>query len=242
VAILAECPIYHRKQKTKNKKCACGQDLDKAKGSKKVRYWISYYLPDGKQRREAVGSFEGLNPCSIEDAKTALQKRHIQKKEKRLLDIKADSTMTFKELTSWYLNLEKMKAKKSYWRMEIALNNFNAEFGHVIVSDIKPVDLENYQVKRAKKASDGTVDKEISIVHTMISKAFDNDLITGDTLKTFKRIQRLLKGNTNARDRVLSLDEYHRLMDHLSAHLKPIIATAFFTGMRRGGDFELGLG
>ena len=42
MAILAECPFYHRKQGVKNKFCSCGSDLDKAKDAKKVKYWISY--------------------------------------------------------------------------------------------------------------------------------------------------------------------------------------------------------
>jgi hypothetical protein len=41
MAILAECPVCHRKQSVKNKKCSCGVQLDDAKKSKKVRYWIS---------------------------------------------------------------------------------------------------------------------------------------------------------------------------------------------------------
>ena len=42
MAIKAECPLCHRKQKVSNKVCACGQDLDKAKKSKKVKYHITY--------------------------------------------------------------------------------------------------------------------------------------------------------------------------------------------------------
>ena len=104
MAVLAECPFCRRKQSIKNKKCKCGERLDKAKQLKKVRYWIDYPLPDGKQRRESVGAFEDLNAYSITDAKTALAKRRVQKKEKRLLEMLPESTMTFQELTDWYLD------------------------------------------------------------------------------------------------------------------------------------------
>jgi len=43
---LEECPICRRKQSTKNKKCKCGENLDKFKKQKKVRYWIDYPVPD----------------------------------------------------------------------------------------------------------------------------------------------------------------------------------------------------
>jgi len=73
MAVLAECPICHRKQSNKNKKCKCGEDLDQAKRSKRVKYWIKYRLPGGKQRKEFVGK-------SIEDARAADGKRKRQKK------------------------------------------------------------------------------------------------------------------------------------------------------------------
>ena len=78
MAILAECPICHRKQAAKNKLCSCGEDLVKAKRSKRVKYWISYRLPDGKQRRESVDAYKDLNGYSIEDANKAHSKRIVQ--------------------------------------------------------------------------------------------------------------------------------------------------------------------
>jgi hypothetical protein len=61
--------------------------LDEAKKKKKVRYWISYRMPDGTQRRESVGALEGLDPYSITDAKEALAKRQVQKRERKIFDI-----------------------------------------------------------------------------------------------------------------------------------------------------------
>ena len=47
MAILAECPICHRKQSIRNKACKCGLSLDTAKKNKKVFYHIVYRV-DGK--------------------------------------------------------------------------------------------------------------------------------------------------------------------------------------------------
>ena len=101
MGVLAECPNCHNKQATKNKVCKCGYSLDDAKRSKKVRYWISYRMPDGKQRRESVATFEDLNPYSIKDARVALSKREVQKKEKRLFDMVPESQMTFFSCERW---------------------------------------------------------------------------------------------------------------------------------------------
>jgi integrase len=235
MAILAECPVCHKKQKTKNKLCKCGEDLDKAKKSKRVRYWINFRMPDGSQCRQAVGSFEGLDPFSIEDARDADSKRKVQKRENRIFDIKAECRMTFNQLTKWYLSLEKIKALSYYWVIENCLNKFNSELGNKLVSDIKPVDLENLQAKRtAEGKADSTIDQEIGAARTMINKAFDNDMVSGDIIKTFKKVKKLLKRNANARKKVLTPDQFNRLLSALPFHAKGIIATAFYTGMRKG--------
>ncbi len=54
---------------------------------------------------------EGLNGCSIEDAKVALAKCTVQKREKKILDVKPDTDMTFQELADWYLGLESVMGK-----------------------------------------------------------------------------------------------------------------------------------
>ena len=239
MSILAECPLCHRKITVKKKTCKCGGNMDKMKRSQKVKFWIDYRLPDGKQKREAV-SGEGLNPYSIEDARKAHSKRVVQKAENRILDIKQDTRMTFNELAEWYLNLERVKVLSSFWRVELALKKFNSEFGDFIVSQIKPADLENYQMKRKKEGrADATVDQETGAAKTMIIKGFDNGLISGDTLRVFKAVKKLLKGNSNARDRVLSPNEFEGLLSHASLHLKPILAMGYYTGMREGEILNL---
>jgi hypothetical protein len=134
MSVLAECPYCHKKQATKNKVCKCGGDLDNAKRSKKVRYWISYRMPGGKQKREFIGK-------SISEARDADGKRRVQKRENRIFDIKPDACMTFNALSEWYLDLQKVKALASYDIIKIKLDKFNAEFGDWIVANIKLADL-----------------------------------------------------------------------------------------------------
>jgi integrase len=233
MAILAECPGCHKKQSVSNRLCDCGEDLVKAKKSKRVRFWINYRLPGGKQKRESVG-------YSIEEAKDADGKRRSQKRENRIFDIKPDAKMSFYELTKWYLNLESVKALARYPILKINLNSFNAVFGDNIVNTLKPVDLENYQVKRkAQGQADSYIDQQIAMARAMINKAFDNDIVSGDIIKIFKRVKKLLKGDSNARDRVLSSDEFNRLMEALPSHTRAVVATGYYGGMRKGEVLNL---
>lgn len=233
MAILAECPICHSKQSAKNKICKCGIDLDKAKNGGRVRYWIVYRLPNGKQRKEYVGT-------KISEARDADGKRRGEKRENRLWEIRPDSKMTFAELAKWYLNLENVKDLASYWLIELCLGKFNAEFGDMIVADIKLADLENYQVKRKKAGlAPATIDHEIGKPKTMILKAFDNDLVGGEVLKAFKRCKKTLKPGADVRDRILSRLEFDSLITKSPAHIKPILIAAFYTGMRKSEILNL---
>ncbi len=233
MAVLAECPVCHKKQSVRTKLCHCGEDLDKAKRSQKVRFWISYRLPGGKQKREAVG-------FSIEEARDAEGKRRSQKRENRIFDIVPEGKMTFQQLADWYTKLKSVKALKSYDRVELCLQQFNSVFGSRLVNSIRIVDLEEYQAKRQKDGrAPATIDMEVSIVKTMVNKAFDNDMIGAHALKAFKKARKLLKKNANVRDRILNRDEYRRLMERLPPHTRAIVSIAVHTGMRKGEILSL---
>jgi integrase len=228
MSILAECPFCKRKQSVKNKLCKCGEDLDKLKRSRKVRYWINYRLPAGKQRRELVG-------CSITEARDADGKRRVQKRENRIFDMLPDSKVTFDELIDWYLGLQSVAGLSSARRIRSALNNIRATLGDIQARHIKPLDLENYQIEREQQgAAFATIDMEISIAGTMINKAFDNDMLDGRVLKAFRSVKRKLKPGSNARSRLISVVEYLKIITEAPHHLKGIVITAYNSGMRMG--------
>jgi len=228
MAILAECPICHRKQATRNKACTCGENLDRAKKSKRVKYWIQYRLPGGKQRKEFVS-------YSIEEARDADGKRRGQKRENRIFDMVPEARMTFYELAEWYLNLEKVKALASYERTVDCLANFNSDFGRVLVQDISLSQIENYQHKRLKQGkARATVDREVGVVKSMIFRACDDDMLGDWTRILFQKIKNVLKRNANARDVVLSPAQFEALLECSPSHLNGVIACGYYTGMRKG--------
>jgi len=229
MAILAECPVCHKKQAVKNRNCVCGTDLVKEKRLKKVRYWVVYRLANGKQRKEFAG-------CLIEEARAAEGKRKSQKIENPgILERVPAEKMIFTELAEWYLEQKSIKKLASFNRIKGILVNFNEVFGNRIVSSLKLQDLEEYQETREGDGrAPATIDMEISITKTMITKAFDNDLVDGRTVKAFRRVKRKLRRGANARRRTLTIDEFLKLVAVGAPHLKGIITTAYNTGMRLG--------
>jgi integrase len=227
MAILAECPICRNRQKVSNKICKCGQDLDKAKRSSRVKYWISYRLPNGKQRREVVG-------YSIEDARAAEGKRMAQKREApRVLEIDSDSKTKFKALSEWYLLRPRLKKLASYSRIVWCMEKFNSVFGDWYVSDFRLADLEDYvELRKDEGLALSTIDLELSTIKQMIRAAFNNDKISGHVLKIFTRLDKFFTSGSNARTRTISFDEYVRLLNAAQDFLKPILVIGMNTGMR----------
>jgi integrase len=190
-------------------------------------------MPGGKQRRERVG-------YSIGKARDAEGKRRSQIRENRIFDIVPEAKMTLNELSTWYLALKPVQKLRSFDRIKGALGQVNAVMGDRIVGTIKVIDLEDYQIKRIEDGKAlATIDMKISIVKTMIFKAFDNDMIGGNTIKAYKKVRKLLKRNANVRDRVLTMAEYRKLMQLLPHHTRAIVAIAVFTGMRKGEIMSL---
>jgi integrase len=143
--------------------------------------------------------------------------------------------MTFNELADWYLDLNPIKKLASYDRIRQGITNFNRVFGAQIVSSLKPLDLEDYLAKREEEGrAAAAIDMEISLYKTMVTKAFDNDLVDGRTVKAFRPVKRKLKKASNARRRTLGIREYLKLVEVAPDHLKRIITVAFSTGRRTG--------
>ena len=219
MSIMAECPVCHQKQSVRHKRCRCGENLDKAKRNGQLRYYIKYTL-DKKQRVEYVGK-------SFEEARAAEGKRLGQKREGRIFEMTPDAKLTFEDITGWYLELSSVKKLASYPRVNIALNNFNAVFGRRVAGTVLPIDLEEYQAERTRDGiSPATIDVELNIVRGMISKAFDNDKLDGRTLKAFRRVKNLIKRGGNARGRVVSIDEYRKLLAVAPKHFHGMLVIA----------------
>ena len=232
MAIKAECPLCHRKQAVKNKICACGQRMDKAKRANKVKFHITYRL-NGQQKQEFVS-------YSIKDARDADAGRQTQKREHKLedmLDIKADARMTFNELTEWYVEIEETRCKAeghNFRRKQNCLDNFNAVFGNTIVRDISLANLEAYKLTRSNEVSKRQVDYEIGEAKKMIRTAWNSNKVSGRTWRIFDSTKKLLKAGANVRKRKLEPREYITLESHLASHQKPLCKLALFTGMRPG--------
>jgi integrase len=74
----------------------------------------------------------------------------------------------------------------------------------------------------------------LAVFKTIFAKAIKNDKAEKNPAQGVK----LLKEN-NERNRILTPEEYIRLLDHCPAHIKPVVKVACHTGMRQGEILNL---
>jgi integrase len=143
-------------------------------------------------------------------------------------------------LAAWYLELPEVKAKRSFNRDIQLLANLLPHFGDKLLKDVTPALVEAYKQKRltepsgrtpTKFTAPATVNREVACLKAIFNKAIANERAERSPFQGIKI--KMLKEN-NERDRILSLEEYTRLLAHSSLQIRPIIKVAYYTGMRQG--------
>jgi integrase len=157
--------------------------------------------------------------------------------EKRYLDIKKNYKATFGELVSKYEQNFKHQASYDSWK-RVCIGRFKNEFGeHTLLYNIKYVDLESYRNKlrttltsRGTKRKDSTINREISCLHHIFSKAYEWEMIERNP---FDRGKSMLMRENNKRDRYLEKEEIQSLLTACPPHLRKIVECVLHTGMRK---------
>jgi integrase len=233
MGLLVECPECKTRNSHKVKACKCGFALAKFSGR---AWWIEYYDHDKRLRRERIGPNKAAAEQRYREVMSA-------RTEGRYIKKSPDARTLFKDLAAWYLDLPEVKVKRSYDRDQLTMNKLIPFFGDRLLKDITPAQVEAYRQKRLSEPSGrtpttltapATVNREIACFKTIFSKAMKNGKAERNPAQGIK----LLKEH-NERDRVLSHEEYTRLLAHCSTHLRPIVKVAYHTGMRQGEILNL---
>jgi integrase len=233
MALLVECPECKKRNSSKAKTCKCGFGL--AKFSGRV-WWIEYYDHEKRLRRERIGP----NKAAAEHRLRAVLSARA---EERQIRKNPEAKTTFKPLAQWYLELPGVKAKRSYDRDKRSLKLLMPFFGDRLLKDITPGVVEAYRQKRLASPSGrspknltkpATVNREIACLKTIFNKAIKDGKAERNPCQGVKMLR-----ENNERDRVLSSEEYTRLLAHCPAHLKTVVKLAYYTAMRQGEILNL---
>lgn len=194
------------------------------------------WYPDGQRIRERIGPNQAAAEQRLREVLTA-------RTEGRYIKKSTDSRVRFKDLAAWYLELSEVRAKRSYRRDKELIANLLPHFGDKLLKDITPALMETYRQRRLSEPSrrtpqtmtkPATVNREVACLKTIFNKAVKSGKAEKNPAQGVKHLK-----ENNERDRILSPEEFTRLLAHSSAPLKPIIKLASHTAMRQGEILNL---
>lgn len=193
---------------------------------KNKKYYIDYYDSHGRRHREAVGT----NKRQAEFALAARQ-RDITLNKFNLNNKTRD--ISFNDFADKYLEYAHTH-KRSYGRDVTILKWLKAEFGDLHIAKIVPWQVEKYKSQRRRCVKAATVNREVALLKRMLNLAVEWGDLQENPIRSVKLYREDRRG-----ERVLTEEEEARLLKECSPHLKPIVLTAIYTGMRLGEILSL---
>ncbi len=206
------------------------------------RWYIDYYLPDGRRKREVV-TVPGVDPESLtrNDAYNALHVRKAQLAEGKFDIIKTKKQTIFDKIAEDFIEHYSKVSKKSWKRDVTSTKSLLKYFGGKSLSTITSWQCEKYKSERIKDiskrgtlVSQATVNRELACLKTMLNFAVDQGLIGTNPMRKVKLFRENPKNFRTVTD-----EEFKKVYINAFESLKPILIMAINTGMRRGEILSL---
>lgn len=146
-----------------------------------------------------------------------------------------------------YVDGVKVSGRRSLQPIQTPFNALVEHFGQMRLRSIKPSDLEIYKQERLRTPTKhgtqrriATVNRDLELLRAILNFAVQNEWLLRSPFVLTKGL--ISKAAEAERDRVLSLEEEHRLLDVCvgrRSHLRPLLICALDTAMRRGEIFKM---
>ncbi|MHB8155594.1 MAG: tyrosine-type recombinase/integrase [Candidatus Omnitrophota bacterium] len=166
-------------------------------------------------------------------AERILTKIETQIIENRYLDIKKEPRIKFEDFVQEYLKIHSERKKSYHTDLQIT-NRLTRYFGDKYLSEIRQIDIERFKTERTKQVKPGTVNRELSVLKSMFSRAVEWSRAIENSAKGVKKFK-----ENNRRQRCLAYEEEDKLLANCNERIKPIVLVALHTGMRKGEILKL---
>ena len=225
MGILVECPNCKIRISLSRKVCKCGNKVQKAASK---NYWIEYYL-NGKRTRERIGRSKKAAENRFREIQTAkAEGRHINKNKNSLVNLG--------NLRDWYLDLPEVMQKRSFRHIQTSINIVVSHVGQKLsLSQLGPEDIEKFRKIRLREntlwgrpAKPATVNRNVANFRAMLNRAVDYGKLEINPIGRIKQLE-----ENNIRERVLSQDEFERLLSNCHGEIKGCVLIAYYLPMRQ---------
>jgi integrase len=174
-------------------------------------------------------------------AKEMLRKKQDEFNQAERLGITATREMTFSELMDWGLSQEVMKAKVTA-SDDVARSKLLTDyFGDEPATKVTPLMVDNFRVKmkntvseHTKKPYSGTtVNRMVALGRRVYNLALDDGLVP---INPFARRGAFKEHSAG---KYIPDEDFRAMLPHLPGHIKPVVLTAYLSGMRAGEVISL---
>lgn len=205
--------------------------------------WYVDYLVNGKRIREVVQNAQGRAEAVLH-----LKEKSIEAFNQLHNSSEIKAPIYFTALTEHYMKDYAISNKKT-WKNDLSCIEANLKpfFGKLKLDLISPQRIEKYKSKRLDMGvTKTTVNRDLALLRKMFNLAIDWGYVSSNPVNKVK----FYSEKDGLKERILTWEEEHRLLEASPTHLKPVIVVALNTGMRRGEilnlkwdqiDFEKGL-
>lgn len=207
------------------------------------RWYIDYYMPNGKRKREVV-SIPAVDPSRInrEDAKKALSIRKAEIAQGKFKLESAIKPTQFEKLLDRYLEFSKVNKKPNSFERDLTSSkHLGRYFNGKTIQQITSWHIEKYKSSRLKEPmkngrtpSKTSINRELAMLKHMFKKAIEWNLISTNPLSQVK-----LYPEKPKQLRVITEKEFTKLYSSASEFLKPVLMIAIHTGLRRSEILNL---
>jgi len=169
-------------------------------------------------------------------AQDLLRRKQEEFLERDKLGIAYKRDMAFSELIDWGLSQEVMKAKVSASDDNSNAKHLKAHFGQFKASQVTPLMVDNFRIKMkatvskhtGRPYSGTTINKLVTLGRRIYYLAIDAGIVSSNPFARRGMYKEHPKG------RYIPDEDFRAVLSHLPEYLKPVVKTAYLTGMRRG--------
>ncbi len=192
---------------------------------KRDENWYLDYYVGSRRVREKVGPSKGeaFRALSVRQAEVVLGKFNL---------VPRASILTFEAFAGRYEKLVSVH-KRGRAVEHYLIRTLGVVFGNKKITELTAEEAERYKTDRVRRVKPATVNREMTLLKHMLSKAVEWKLLSTNPFRGIRSL------NVPTRmERILELHEETRLLAACggirSWHLRPVIVLALNTGMRRG--------
>jgi integrase len=186
-------------------------------------YWMHWTDAQGRRR------WRKLNVATLQQARKARAAELVRVEHNRVLGFTAPGDESFSDIASRFLLHQKARLTPKAYERELGIvNKHLCKFFLGKIAGIRRIDIQRYITKRAAEVSAHSVQKELNVCKHMLRLAVEWETVPFNVAQGIK-CPRVAAG----RVRYLQPAELRAVLEASPEYLRPVLAIAACTGMRR---------